>query len=220
MSQYLIDRIRSLPNIELHMDCEVNPIAGDPATGLTSATIHNRVDGSEQKLPLHHLFLSSAPIQMQAGSAIASTPTTKASSSPAKLLTNSAACPAVPCPPKPACRMSLPSAMSGPAQPNVLQQRLVRVQPSSRRSTLRSALRTLLGNASYLPERKPSAGCRRIVLLPGCLSGANEIPSKRWFCKCFCMMIERHASLRWCRYIGTNDRLGAPRRQDLQIADP
>jgi len=57
MSQYLIDRIRSLPNIELHMDCEVNAIAGDPATGLTSATIHNRVDGSEQKLPFHHLFL-------------------------------------------------------------------------------------------------------------------------------------------------------------------
>jgi hypothetical protein len=26
MSQYLIDRIRSLPNIELHMDCEVNAI--------------------------------------------------------------------------------------------------------------------------------------------------------------------------------------------------
>jgi thioredoxin reductase (NADPH) len=57
MSQYLIDRIKSLPNVELHMNCEVNAIAGDPATGITSATIHNRLDGSEHKLPLHHLFL-------------------------------------------------------------------------------------------------------------------------------------------------------------------
>ncbi|WP_087001316.1 NAD(P)/FAD-dependent oxidoreductase [Rhizobium sullae] len=57
MSQYLIDRIKALPNVELHMHCEVDAIEGDPATGISSATLRNRLDGSEQKLPLHHLFL-------------------------------------------------------------------------------------------------------------------------------------------------------------------
>ncbi|MDW5317068.1 FAD-dependent oxidoreductase [Rhizobium sp. PL01] len=57
MSQYLIDRIKALPNVELHMNCEVNAIAGDAATGLTSAVVRNLLDGSERQLPLHHLFL-------------------------------------------------------------------------------------------------------------------------------------------------------------------
>ncbi|MBP1844184.1 thioredoxin reductase (NADPH) [Rhizobium petrolearium] len=57
MSQYLIDRIKALPNVVWHMHCEVEAIDGDRATGLTSATVRNRLDGSEQKLPLHHLFL-------------------------------------------------------------------------------------------------------------------------------------------------------------------
>jgi thioredoxin reductase (NADPH) len=57
MSQYLIDRIEALRNVELHMNCEVNGVEGDPSTGLTSATLQNRVDGSERRLALHHLFL-------------------------------------------------------------------------------------------------------------------------------------------------------------------
>lgn len=57
MSQYLIDRIKELPNVEIHMHCEVDAIDGNPAAGLSSATLRNRLDGSEQKLPLHHLFL-------------------------------------------------------------------------------------------------------------------------------------------------------------------
>ena len=57
MSQYLIDRIRALPNVELHMHCEVDAIDGDPAIGLSSATLRNRLDGSQRQLPLHHLFL-------------------------------------------------------------------------------------------------------------------------------------------------------------------
>ncbi len=57
MSQYLIDRIKALPNVELHMHCEVDAIDGDPAIGLSSATLRNRVDGSQRHLPLHHLFL-------------------------------------------------------------------------------------------------------------------------------------------------------------------
>jgi len=57
MSQYLIDRIRAFLNIELHMHCEVDAIDGDPAGGLKSATLRNRLDGSERQLSLHHLFL-------------------------------------------------------------------------------------------------------------------------------------------------------------------
>ncbi|OLP46705.1 FAD-dependent oxidoreductase [Rhizobium oryziradicis] len=57
MSQYLIDRIKALPNVELHMHCEINAITGEAATGLTSTTIRNRLTGSEQHLPLRHMFL-------------------------------------------------------------------------------------------------------------------------------------------------------------------
>jgi thioredoxin reductase (NADPH) len=57
MSQYLIERIRALPNVVLHMNCEVDAIGGDPAIGLSSATLRNRQDGSTQTLALHHLFL-------------------------------------------------------------------------------------------------------------------------------------------------------------------
>ncbi|MGA1804148.1 FAD-dependent oxidoreductase [Rhizobium sp. HT1-10] len=57
MSQYLIDRIAALPNVELHMDSEVVGIDGDATTGLTSATLRSRRDESERQLPLHHLFL-------------------------------------------------------------------------------------------------------------------------------------------------------------------
>jgi thioredoxin reductase (NADPH) len=57
MSQYLIDRIRAFPNVELHMHCEVDAIDGDPTGGLKSATLRNRLDGSERQLSLHHLFL-------------------------------------------------------------------------------------------------------------------------------------------------------------------
>lgn len=57
MSQYLIDRIKALPNVELHMHCEVQAIDGDPASGLSSATLRNKRDGTTQTLALHHLFL-------------------------------------------------------------------------------------------------------------------------------------------------------------------
>jgi thioredoxin reductase (NADPH) len=57
MSQYLIDRIKAFPNVELHMHCEVDAIEGDPTGGLKSATLRNRLDGSERQLSLHHLFL-------------------------------------------------------------------------------------------------------------------------------------------------------------------
>lgn len=57
MSQYLIDRIKAFPNVQLHLHCEVDAIDGDPARGLKSATVRNRRDGSERQLSLHHLFL-------------------------------------------------------------------------------------------------------------------------------------------------------------------
>jgi thioredoxin reductase (NADPH) len=57
MSQYLIDRIKAFPNVELHMQCEVDAIEGAPAGGLESATLRSRLDGSERQLSLRHLFL-------------------------------------------------------------------------------------------------------------------------------------------------------------------
>jgi thioredoxin reductase (NADPH) len=57
MSRYLIDRIRALPNVEMHVDCEVESIEGDAGKGLSAATVHNKRDGAEKRLALRHLFL-------------------------------------------------------------------------------------------------------------------------------------------------------------------
>lgn len=57
MSQYLIDRIKALPNVELHMHCEINAITGEAITGLTSTTIRNRLSGSERHLPLASVLI-------------------------------------------------------------------------------------------------------------------------------------------------------------------
>lgn len=57
MSQYLIERIAALSNVELHVGSEVIALEGDPATGLDSAEFRNRDDGTTCRLSLHHLFL-------------------------------------------------------------------------------------------------------------------------------------------------------------------
>ncbi|SIQ58874.1 cyclic nucleotide-regulated FAD-dependent pyridine nucleotide-disulphide oxidoreductase [Rhizobium sp. RU35A] len=57
MSRYLIDRIKALPNVVFHLNCEVDAIEGNAAQRLCSATVRNRRDGSMAQLPLHHLFL-------------------------------------------------------------------------------------------------------------------------------------------------------------------
>ncbi|WP_165223322.1 FAD-dependent oxidoreductase [Affinirhizobium pseudoryzae] len=57
MSQYLIDRIHALPNVVLHVHCEVVALEGDAPHRLASAVIRSQDASSETRLPLHHLFL-------------------------------------------------------------------------------------------------------------------------------------------------------------------
>lgn len=135
MSQYLIDRIKALPNVQLHMHCEVDAINGDNATGISSARLRNRLDGSVNTLPLHHLFLLSARIRTLAGSAAGCKPMTRASSSLGNPSMSIVVFPASHCLSKPACRMSLPSGMSVPDRPSGSRQQLGKVPPSSRKST-------------------------------------------------------------------------------------
>jgi thioredoxin reductase (NADPH) len=57
MSRYLIDRIKALPNVELHVRTEVVALEGDRATGLTAATIRDRASGATRTCSMRHLFL-------------------------------------------------------------------------------------------------------------------------------------------------------------------
>jgi thioredoxin reductase (NADPH) len=57
MSRYLIDRIKALPNVELHIGKEVVALDGDRATGLQGVTFRCRTTGSEHHCSLNHLFL-------------------------------------------------------------------------------------------------------------------------------------------------------------------
>lgn len=57
MSRYLIDRIRALPNVELHTGTEVVAPTGDRASGLTAATFRDRATGEISTSSLRHLFL-------------------------------------------------------------------------------------------------------------------------------------------------------------------
>ncbi|UAJ10567.1 FAD-dependent oxidoreductase [Glacieibacterium megasporae] len=57
MSKYLIDRIAALPNVELHIGCEIVALEGDPITGLSGAIFRNREDGHETHCTMRHLFL-------------------------------------------------------------------------------------------------------------------------------------------------------------------
>jgi thioredoxin reductase (NADPH) len=57
MSRYLIDRIKALPNVELHTGSEVVALDGDRSTGLTAVTFRDRASGQTHSYPLRHLFL-------------------------------------------------------------------------------------------------------------------------------------------------------------------
>jgi thioredoxin reductase (NADPH) len=56
MSKYLIDRIKALANVSLHVGSEVVALGGD-ASGLTSATFRDRAGGKDKTYSLRHLFL-------------------------------------------------------------------------------------------------------------------------------------------------------------------
>ncbi|QIB32271.1 cyclic nucleotide-binding domain-containing thioredoxin-disulfide reductase [Ancylobacter pratisalsi] len=57
MSRYLIDRIASLPNVEIHTRTEVASLEGDRASGLEAVTCRNRDTGNMLRLPTPYLFL-------------------------------------------------------------------------------------------------------------------------------------------------------------------
>ena len=56
MSKYLIDRIKALPNVEMHIHTEVIALDGDGA-GLAGATFRHRLSGETHRCDLRHLFL-------------------------------------------------------------------------------------------------------------------------------------------------------------------
>jgi thioredoxin reductase (NADPH) len=57
MSRYLIDRIRAIPNVELHVGTEVIALEGDRTVGLTAVVFRDRANGTTRHCPLRHLFL-------------------------------------------------------------------------------------------------------------------------------------------------------------------
>ena len=57
MSRYLIDRIRALPNVDLHVGTEVVGLEGDRTEGLTAAIFRERAGGALHGCALRHLFL-------------------------------------------------------------------------------------------------------------------------------------------------------------------
>jgi thioredoxin reductase (NADPH) len=57
MSRYLIDRIRALPNVELHTHTEVVALEGDADQGLRAVSFLDHDTGETDTYPLRHLFL-------------------------------------------------------------------------------------------------------------------------------------------------------------------
>ena len=56
MSRYLIDRVQSIPNIELHTDSQISGVEGG-ASGLTTVSWRNSRTGAEQRRAITHVFL-------------------------------------------------------------------------------------------------------------------------------------------------------------------
>jgi thioredoxin reductase (NADPH) len=57
MSQYLIERIKALPNVTLHTRTEIVGLEGDGASRLTGAVFRDRGNGETHTCPMRHLFL-------------------------------------------------------------------------------------------------------------------------------------------------------------------
>jgi thioredoxin reductase (NADPH) len=57
MSRYLIDRIKALPNVELHAHTEVVALHGERNSGLSGASFHDRASNATKRCDLRHLFL-------------------------------------------------------------------------------------------------------------------------------------------------------------------
>ena len=57
MSKYLIDRIASVPNVDLHTRSEIVDLKGTPESGIQSVTWLNRDTNASQTRPVNHVFL-------------------------------------------------------------------------------------------------------------------------------------------------------------------
>ncbi len=57
MSKYLIDRIKALPNVELHAHTEITALDGDAEGALAGAAFRNRQTGETHRCEMRHLFL-------------------------------------------------------------------------------------------------------------------------------------------------------------------
>jgi len=57
MSQYLIERIAALGNVDIHVGCEVVGLEGDAQSGLRAATFRKVAAGTTHRCELRHVFL-------------------------------------------------------------------------------------------------------------------------------------------------------------------
>ena len=57
MSQYLVDRIRMLQNVEVHTETELTRLLGEPSEGLQAVCWRHRASGIEEKHSIRHVFL-------------------------------------------------------------------------------------------------------------------------------------------------------------------
>ncbi|MET0748380.1 MAG: FAD-dependent oxidoreductase [Rhizobium sp.] len=57
MSRYLIERIAALPNVELHIGCEIEALEGDRQSGLCAAILRNQAMATAKRFALRHIFL-------------------------------------------------------------------------------------------------------------------------------------------------------------------
>jgi thioredoxin reductase (NADPH) len=57
MSQYLIERIAALANVEIHVGCEIQSLEGDRQNGLSAAILRNQAAATEKRFALRHMFL-------------------------------------------------------------------------------------------------------------------------------------------------------------------
>jgi thioredoxin reductase (NADPH) len=57
MSRYLIDRIRSLDNVDIRVRSEIIELHGDRARALEQATVRDNALGAISQLPARHVFM-------------------------------------------------------------------------------------------------------------------------------------------------------------------
>ena len=57
MSRYLVDRIRALPNVEVHTQTELTALIGEPPEGLQAVCWRDGTSGKEERHAIRHVFL-------------------------------------------------------------------------------------------------------------------------------------------------------------------